>query len=232
MQVFYAPDISRDSSLPPEESFHAIKVLRLRRGESLFVLDGKGNLYECRLLTEDKENAMIETMHVQREYEKRNYSLHLAIAPTKNPDRFEFFVEKAVEIGVDRITPITCEHSEKTRLKTERLERIIISAMKQSYNAWKPVLDPLTTFEEALILAKGSCGIAHCEDSEKLPVNQFVSGKKEISLFLGPEGDFSHREITQALEMNFKAISLGRARLRTETAGIAACYAVHMVLGI
>lgn len=231
MQVFYAPDILNRLTLPAEESAHAVRVLRLRKGDRLHILDGAGSLFEARLLDENRDSAAVEIIKHWQEYERRPYLLHLAVAPTKNTDRFEYFIEKAVEIGVDSIIPILCEHSEKIKLRHDRLERIIISAMKQSYNAFKPVLHELTPFSDALKLAGGAKSIAHCAPGEKKHIREVVSGEKEISLFIGPEGDFSEEEIGEALACGFTAITLGQSRLRTETAGVVACYAVNMICG-
>jgi 16S rRNA (uracil1498-N3)-methyltransferase len=240
MHVFYAPEISKTLRLPQDESYHAIRVLRLRLGALIHVVDGSGGFYEAKIQTEDSASVALLIIKEQQNYGARNFHLHLALAPTKNTDRFEYFLEKAVEIGVDEITPITCEHSERFKLRMDRLERIVISAMKQSYKAFKPKLNALTDFSSALENVEGLNGLAHCADIPRVPIKQFLYGfghrandlSGRINVFIGPEGDFSPDEINAAEGRGFTGISLGSSRLRTETAGVVACYAVHHELGI
>jgi len=235
MHVFYAPEISRTHCLPEDESYHAIRVLRLRKNELIYVVDGLGGFYEACIVTEDSSATSLDILKEQQNYGARDYSLHIYLAPTKNTDRFEFFLEKAVEIGVEEITPLICEHSERFKLRMDRLERIVVSAMKQSYKAFKPKLNQQTSFSSALKTLSGLNGIAHCSDKPKVHIRKFIEGAKaggRIGIFIGPEGDFSSNEIQAAEKEGLIGISLGSSRLRTETAGLVACYAVNYELGI
>lgn len=235
MHVFYAPAVSETFSLPPEESYHAIRVLRLRKDALIHVVDGMGGFYEACIESDDPAAVRLKILHELQNYGSRNYRLRLFLAPTKEMDRFEFFVEKAVEIGIDEITPLVCEHSERFKLRMDRLDRIIVSAMKQSYKAFKPLLNPLTEFSPALKLNSGMNGIAHCENRPKLQIKEFLQKTRlikgnDIGIFIGPEGDFSPAEIQAAEDLGFTGINLGSSRLRTETAGIIACHAVYYEL--
>lgn len=235
MHVFYAPEISKTSCLPQDESYHAIRVLRLRKDSLIHIVDGFGGFYEGTIRTEDSSATAVKILQEHQNYGARDYSLHLFLAPTKNTDRFEFFLEKAVEMGVDEITPMECEHSERFKLRADRLNRIVISAMKQSSKAFKPKLNPLTSFPSALEKASGRKGIAHCASNSKIHIKAFisdlgVSNERDIGIFIGPEGDFSAAEIQAAESSGCIGISLGSSRLRTETAGLVACYAVHYEL--
>jgi 16S rRNA (uracil1498-N3)-methyltransferase len=233
MHVFYAPEISKTNCLPTEESYHAIRVLRLRKDTLIHVVDGFGGFYEAMIQSDDSKATEVKIVREEQNFGARNYQLRIFIAPTKNTDRFEFFLEKAVEIGVDEITPLLCEYSERFKLRTDRLERIIISAMKQSYKAFKPKLNALTSFSLAIEQASGINGIAHCAANPKVHMRNFIKkDMKDIGLFIGPEGDFSSGEIQAAVNSGFIGISLGSSRLRTETAGIIACYAVHHELDL
>lgn len=228
MHVFYAPEISRTNYLPKDESYHAIRVLRLRKNTIINIIDGSGGFYEALIQTEDSLATAVYITSEQQNFGARNERLHIYLAPTKNSDRFEFFLEKAVEIGVDEITPMVCEHSERFKLRTERLERIIISAMKQSFKAFKPKLNPLMPFSSALEAASGTNGIAHCANNSRVHIRKFLEDAgKDFGIFIGPEGDFSSNEIQVAESKGFIGISLGSSRMRTETAGIVACYAAH-----
>jgi 16S rRNA (uracil1498-N3)-methyltransferase len=236
MHVFYAPHVSKTLTLPEDESYHAIRVLRLRQDALIHVIDGSGGFYEAKIQNEDPRSVSLQIISERQNYGARNFRLHLAIAPTKNTDRFEYFLEKAVEIGVDEITPLVCEHSERIKLRMDRLERIIISAMKQSYKACRPILNPLTQFSAAIDAAAGINGIAHCAGNTRINIKEFlrsqISVEKTLGLFIGPEGDFSQAEIEAAEHKGFFGINLGSSRLRTETAGVVACYAVNYELGI
>jgi 16S rRNA (uracil1498-N3)-methyltransferase len=237
MHVFYAPEISRTHCLPQDESYHAIRVLRLRKGTLIHIVDGIGGFYEAGIVTEDSSSVTLNILKEQQNYGARNFRLHLALAPTKNTDRFEFFLEKAVEIGVDEITPLSCEYSERFKLRMDRMDRIIISAMKQSYKAFKPILNPVTSFSSAIEIASGINGIAHCASNPRIHIKEFLETNKgrenrNVNLFIGPEGDFSSKEIQAAENKGFIGISLGSSRLRTETAGVIAAYAVQFEFGI
>lgn len=229
MTLFYVPDI-QSAVLPEEESLHAVKVLRLQSGDEIAVVDGIGGYHEARITFAHPKKCGFEIISSVQEFNKRNYYLHLAIAPTKNMERLEWFLEKVTEIGVDEITPILCQNSERKILKPGRLEKIIVSASKQSVKAYFPQLNPLTDVRELIQNAhEENKFMAHCREGEKqmLHTESFVSGK--ILLLIGPEGDFSKDEIILAQRNDFKAITLGGSRLRTETAGVYACSLIQIL---
>jgi 16S rRNA (uracil1498-N3)-methyltransferase len=223
MHLFYVPDLT-GKILSEEESQHAVKVLRLQSGDEIVIIDGKGGYHEAKITFPHPKKCGFEILKSISEFGKRPYKLHIAIAPTKNIERFEWFVEKAVEIGVDEITPLLCRFSERKNLKTERLEKIIISAAKQSLKAYIPRLNQLTSLDEFIKNCQSSSKfIAHCRDEEKKEFKNQVSSSDDILLLIGPEGDFSPEEVLSALKYGFSAVSLGESRLRTETAGIVGC---------
>lgn len=232
MQLFYNPDINDDTSqftFDKEESRHIVKVLRKAVGDALHITNGKGWLFKAELV-----NANLKTC-TAKIIEKtlrppRNYQLHLAVAPTKMNDRYEWFLEKATEIGVDSITPIICEHSERKVIKKDRFEKILQSAMKQSLNCYVPILsDPIPFHEFIKQDFKGYLFIAHCEETGKKSLKQELLPQSNVTILIGPEGDFSVKEIKMALENNFIPVTLGDTRLRTETAAIVACHSVAFV---
>lgn len=231
MQLFYIPEISNGQDfLDKDESRHAFKVLRKKAGDRVHAIDGKGNLYtiEFTLLTDKKANFII--VNQEGEYQKRNHYLHILVAPTKNIDRIEWFLEKATEIGIDRITPILCEHSERNQIKEDRLNRIIVSAMKQSEKAYLPTLDPLTKIEDAITESfEGQRFIAYCEDKPEAHLHSKLDpSQKQVQVFIGPEGDFSPKEIELAQQNHIDWVNLGQSRLRTETAALVACHTVNL----
>ena len=227
MQLFYCPEVFLgDLHLSGDESKHCVKVLRKQEGDHIHLIDGKGSFYEVRITLASQKKVLFEIVKTWQET-PRSYSLHIAIAPTKNNDRFEWFLEKATEIGIDEITPIICEHSERKIIKQERMEKIILSATKQSLKAKLPVLNPTISLKEFLSKKQDvDCFIAHCEEQDKTSLQSVVVNNSLI--LIGPEGDFSTKEIDFALSNNFKAISLGDSRLRTETAGIIACHTIAL----
>ncbi len=232
MQIFYAPDISGDKyPLDENESKHIIRVLRMKKGTSVKLIDGRGNLYEGIIDNPDQKHCTISITGITRDFEKPNYNLHIAISPLKNPERFEWFIEKSVEIGVDEITPVICRNTEKHSIKKERINNLIISAMKQSLKATKTILNEPVTFNEFLnVKADGKFMIAHCNDSFKRQKLAEVYQKNEKAIILiGPEGDFSEEEIVKATDKGFVNIHLGSSRLRTETAGVAACHSIYFI---
>lgn len=231
MNIFYTPDIvGKSYTLEESESKHCIKVLRKSLGDRLILVDGLGGWYEASISDPNPKRCSVEVVQVTRHFEKRDYSLHLAVAPTKNIDRFEWMIEKATEIGVDEITPLLCEHSERKHVNNERLQKVLVSAMKQSLKAYLPRLNNLTNFEtfsssnfDAIKI------IAHCAEGNKKHIfKQFNAGEKVV-VMIGPEGDFSPGEIKMAINHGFKEVSLGKSRLRTETAGLVVCEVVNLV---
>ena len=231
MHVFYTPDITSDLyTLNEEESKHCSKVLRLVVGDLVQLIDGKGGFYEGKIITIDKKHVQLTIVNSQTEYGKRNHYLHIAIAPTKNIDRFEWFLEKATEIGIDEITPILCDRSERKIIKEERLEKVITSAVKQSLTAYHPKLNNAVTFAN-LLKQNSNCEklIAHCMDGEKSYLNQVIKPHQSYLILIGPEGDFTPNELETALHNGYKSITLGNTRLRTETAALAACFEVNYI---
>ena len=201
-----------------------MRVLRLKEGDSLHITDGKGTLYRAEVEDAHPKRCTIRIVEEHREWEKRPYSLTVAVAPTKNIDRIEWFVEKATECGIDRIVPILCDHSERKVIKGERLEKIAISAMKQSLKAYLPTIEPLTPIRTLLEEEfDGVRLIAHCEeDMERIFMGNLINKGDNVMVLIGPEGDFSKEEIEAARKAGFKEVTLGKERLRTETAALAA----------
>jgi 16S rRNA (uracil1498-N3)-methyltransferase len=232
MQIFYAPGIIGNSwVLNEKESRHCIRVLRMKEGTPVKVIDGKGNLYEGIINNADQKKCEITINNIIRGFEKRDYWLHIAISPLKNPERFEWFVEKSVEIGIDEITPLICKNTEKQRIKPERINNIIISAMKQSIKAGVTILNEAASFEDFIKKeVSGKRFIAHCSsEGDRLKINLEYSKGDDAVILIGPEGDFSDNEINRATAAGFKPILLGNSRLRTETAGIAACHSIYFL---
>ncbi len=235
MIQFYAPDIASTLTLPQDDSSHCVRVLRAKPGDTVWVVDGRGTRYECRLTTTDPRAAKVEIVGQESIPNVWGADITVAVAPTKNADRIEWLVEKLVEMGVDRIIPLLCDHSERKVLKSERLERIAVSAMKQSLKATLPIIEPLTPFAEALRIIESATDrrarfIAHCEhDKPRTLLATEVAPDLPTAIMIGPEGDFSPREIEAALAAGFKPVSLGECRLRTETAAMAAAQTVHTI---
>jgi 16S rRNA (uracil1498-N3)-methyltransferase len=236
MQLFYSKEITPTGfcTLDAEESRHAVRVLRLREGDEMNVTDGRGNLYRCQIVEANDKACVVEVSELLSAFHFPLSTLHLAVAPTKNPSRMEWLVEKAVEIGVGEITLLNCDHSERSFLKTDRLEKLAISAMKQSLHTVLPEIHPavslrdlLSTFRFPLSTQKF---IAHCEaDKPRVPLATALQPGKDTVVLIGPEGDFSEDEIALALECNFQPVSLGPARLRTETAALYAVTAFNLI---
>jgi len=222
---FYTPDIdSAQYTLDEEESTHAIRVLRLKAGDEVTLVDGRGGWYRACIAAPHHRHCGVKVLEHQAEYGKRPYRLHIGIAPTKNIDRFGWFVEKATEIGIDEITPLLCEHSERKHINAERLQRIMIAAMKQSKKAYLPLLHEMTTFDQWVKSMTGNCQfIAYCGEGERQPLKTVCPKEQDTVIAIGPEGDFSIQEVTQAITFGFVPVSLGESILRTETAGVAAC---------
>lgn len=232
MQLFYSPDITKTSSqytFSKEESKHIVKVLRKKEGDTLYITNGKGYLFTGEIMVADMKNCVID-ISSQKQKNKHNYHLHIAIAPTKMNDRMEWFLEKAVEIGIDEITPIICDNSERKVIKPERFEKIIQSAMKQSLQTHLPKLNNCIPFKTFINQSfSGQTFIAHCEEQNKKELQKEIdNNNNQYTILIGPEGDFSIAEIKTALEKDFTPVTLGNTRLRTETAGIVACHTVAL----
>lgn len=232
MQLFYHPDLD-DATIefyfPNDESRHISKVLRKTSGDALWITNGKGILFEAEITSPNHKKCEAKIISKTTKADKP-YRLHMVVAPTKLNDRFEWFLEKATEIGVHEITPVICDHSERKTIKKERMEKVVLAAMKQSLNTYLPKLNDAITLKEFLKMSNsGDLFIAHCEDNKKSELYQCLAPNKDITILIGPEGDFSASEIKLALNSGFNAISLGETRLRTETAAIVACTIVAMV---
>jgi len=230
MNLFYSPEILEGSNfLPQDEARHCSKVLRHTVGDKIHVIDGQGGLYLTEIIEISSKNLEFSIIEKTEKFGYFPYMIRMFVAPTKNMDRFEYFVEKAVEMGVCEIIPILCDNSERKIIKPERVERIIISAMKQSYKARKPILHELIPFKEAVIKDwNGIKLIAHCEETDKKTIKDF-GVQLRTNILIGPEGDFSQNEIELAIKNEWQPISLGYARLRTETAALAAVHSVHFM---
>ncbi|MFT3752184.1 MAG: 16S rRNA (uracil(1498)-N(3))-methyltransferase [Paludibacter sp.] len=230
MALFYVPNLVSGSVLPEEESQHAVKVLRLQAGDNITVVDGAGGYYKAVITNPHHKHCVFEITKTQLEFGKRNYKLHIAIAPTKNIERLEWFIEKATEIAIDEITPIICRHSERKVIKEERLEKIIVSAAKQSLKAYFPKLNPLCSFDQLFQKHEAAQKfIAHCYEEDKHLLQTEIGKSTDVLILIGPEGDFSMEEVQKAISEGFKPVSLGESRLRTETAGVVACHTVALM---
>ncbi|WP_046242319.1 16S rRNA (uracil(1498)-N(3))-methyltransferase [Hymenobacter terrenus] len=230
MHTFYAPDLSGDTyTLPEDESKHAVRVLRLGSGHAVELLDGRGGRYTAAVAEANPKRCQLRISHHQIS-PPRPYFTHVAVAPTKNLDRMEWFVEKAVEVGVERISFLRCARSERRELKLERLEKIAISALKQSGQAWLPQLDELTDFGAFVHgAAPETTFIAHLEEGERTALAQVAGAGPSCCVLIGPEGDFTPGEISLALGQGIRPVTLGASRLRTETAALAAVFTAHLV---
>ena len=225
MRLFYNKDLLEDDSrliIEREESRHMVRVLRKKVGDTIYVTNGKGVLFTTKIDVINKNNTELKIINSKKE-SKSKFHINIAVAPTKNNDRIEWFIEKSTEIGINTISTILCEKSERKKIKMDRLEKITISAMKQSLQLHKPIIEELVSFEEFTRNCKSDNKfIAHCKESEKLFLNNCKIKAKTITVLIGPEGGFSDNEIGLAEKHGFISVSLGNNRLRTETAAIAA----------
>ncbi|RZM28702.1 MAG: 16S rRNA (uracil(1498)-N(3))-methyltransferase [Pedobacter sp.] len=234
MHVFYTPDIQEDATtyaLSEEESRHCSKVLRLGIGDKVSLVDGRGGFYHAEIALETKRQVTLSVISSTLDYQKRNYYIHIAVAPTKNIERLEWFLEKATEVGIDEITPIICAHSERKIIKEDRLTKVITSAVKQSLQAYHPKLNPAIPFADFLTHAGDHQKmIAHCvDDSSRNYISDVAKPQGSYLILIGPEGDFSPTEIDTALQSGYKPLTLGNTRLRTETAALAACFELNFL---
>jgi 16S rRNA (uracil1498-N3)-methyltransferase len=226
MALFYLENIENTIlSFPAEESKHIVKSLRLKNGDSLNITDGKGNLVEAVIIDDDPKRCTIEVKERFQNRDKRPLILHIGIAPTKNSDRMEWFVEKAVEIGIEKISFLQCAHSERNKINLERMERVAIAAMKQSNTTRLPEIEIMTYSHFLKTYGNESCDklIAWCNNDNTKQLTHYQLNSDKIILLIGPEGDFSNSEIQEALNHNFSSIKLGNRRLRTETAALYGC---------
>lgn len=243
--IFYTPDIaSRPTELPTEEAGHAVRVLRMKEGDQLLLTDGQGTFYDAHLTLCSNKHCQFGIDHSWADHKLWNGSIHLAVAPTKNMDRMEWFAEKATEIGIDGIHLLLCDNSERKVVKTERLEKIVISAMKQSHKAFKPQVEQLTSFKDFVNRPfDGQKFIAHCYSPEEIEggtssesihlsgrnfLGDLLKAEGSALVLIGPEGDFSIDEVNEAVRQGFQPISLGESRLRTETAALVAVHLMYL----
>lgn len=231
MHLFYTPDITGDEyTLNAEESKHCVRVLRLAAGEPVVLVDGRGTRYDGVIDRAEAKGCRVRVTGKTEHYGARPFRLHLAIAPTKNIDRIEWMAEKCTEMGIDEITLLNTEHSERKAVKTERLEKVLVAAMKQSLKACLPKLNPMTDFGAFVKACDGRRKfIAHCREGEKRRIDELYAAGEEAVILIGPEGDFSAQEVELATRCGFAAVTLGTSRLRTETAGIVACHTFNFL---
>lgn len=232
MQLFYNPninEITENFSFDKEESKHIIKVLRKKDSDILYVTNGLGYLFKTEITLASDNKCTVKIISFEKSAPSK-FHLHLAVAPTKMNDRFEWFLEKATEIGIHEITPIICDRSERKVINNERFDKIILAAMKQSNELFLPKLNEAISFKEFVKQKhEGLNFIAHCEETNKETLKSVLEPNKNITLLIGPEGDFTEKEIELALDTNYIPVSLGNTRLRTETAAIVACHSVVFV---
>ncbi|AWH85514.1 16S rRNA (uracil(1498)-N(3))-methyltransferase [Flavobacterium album] len=232
MQLFYNPDIQPGDStftFDKEESRHIVKVLRKKEGDTIQITNGNGYLFTSEILFANEKKCEVRIKH-EEVFDPTPYSLHLTVAPTKMNDRYEWFLEKATEIGIHEITPIICEHSERINFKADRFEKILQSAMKQSVQFYLPKLNEPVAYNTFVNNQRdGQLFIAHCEETDKKLLKNALQPRQKVTILIGPEGDFSPKEIKLALEKGYIPVSLGNTRLRTETAAVVAAHSVAFV---
>ena len=228
-RFFYVPDAANSTEMPMEEAMHALRVLRIKGGDEIFLMDGVGNFYRAEVTLAATKRCMYEIKEVMPQQPAWRGHVHLAIAPTKMMDRIEWMAEKATEIGFDELSFLNSQFSERKVMRTVRLDKIVISAVKQSHKAWKPIVNPMVSFKEFVKIPRaGRKFICHCyAEIEKKDLFAELSkpcaeGQENVTVLVGPEGDFSVDEVRMALEQGYESVSLGTSRLRTETAGVMA----------
>lgn len=231
MYLFYTPQITDIPAvgslfcLDEEESAHCVRVLRYTRGDEILLTNGRGITLNARITNPHPKHCEFEILHAEHQTNHHDFYLHIAIAPTKNVERLEWALEKCTEIGVDEITPLLCRFSERKQLRTDRLQKIILSAAKQSLTPYLPKLNELTDYESFIRnRTEETRFIAHCYKDEKRELKSLIQRGKSAVILIGPEGDFSEQEVEEALQNGFQPVSLGNSRLRTETAAVVACH--------
>ena len=230
MHVFYTPDIQKSNELPEEEAQHCTRVLRLSIGDEITLTDGKGNFYKAEITVATNKRCFVNIKETIFQEPLWPCHLHIAMAPTKNMDRNEWFAEKATEIGFDELTFLNCRFSERKVIKTERIEKILVSAIKQSLKARLPKLNEMIEFDQFIRQEfKGQKFIAHCYEGDKKGLDEVYRRGEDVVILIGPEGDFSEEEVVLARHHGFVPVTLGTSRLRTETAGIVACHSIDFM---
>ena len=233
MALFYVPDIAERWELSEEEAAHALRVLRLSVGAELEITDGKGMLYRARIASIMGKHCYVEPVEGLMQQKNWSGNIHIAIAPTKNMDRIEWLAEKATEIGLDFLTFLNCRFSERKVVKCDRVERIVVSAMKQSLKYCKPSIVGMTGFKDFVETERsGAKFIAHCREGERVLLKDALVEGEDATVLIGPEGDFSPEEVDMAIKAGYMPVSLGSSRLRTETAGLVACHTYIIKNGI
>ncbi len=235
-RYFYVPDAANQTELPPDEAMHALRVLRLKGGDELFLMDGMGIYYRAQVTIAATHHCYYEIQETLPQQPQWPGHIHLAIAPTKMLERIEWMLEKATEVGIDEVSFVNCQFSERRLLKTVRLEKIAVSAIKQSHKAWKPVINEMVSFKRFLEEPReGAKFIAHCYDEvprtylfDELRTIYATSPSEPVTVLVGPEGDFSIDEVQQAIEAGYRSVHLGPSRLRTETAGLTSVMMMHL----
>lgn len=228
--IFYAPDIQSNNTLPPDESAHCIRVLRKKIADQILITDGQGHYFEAQINSDKPQGCTVDIIKTISQIKQWDFTLQIAFAPTKNIDRIEWFVEKATEIGIDRLTPLRCRYSERKEIKTERIQKILVSAMKQSQKAYLPLLDQMLTFAEFIQKPfDGQKFIAHCYPTDKKILKRCYQPSSNALVLIGPEGDFSEQEVEDAIAAGYQPISLGQSRLRSETAALVACHTIQIM---
>ena len=230
MHLFYTPDIVVKKELPEEEAAHCVRVLRLSQGDEILLTDGFGCFYKAEITNISGKRCLFEVKECVPQAPLWTGHLHIAMAPTKNMDRTEWFTEKATEIGFDELSFLNCRYSERKVIKKERIEKILVSAVKQSLKATMPVLNEMTDFNKFVSRDfKGQKFIAHCYEGEKLLLKDILRSGEDALVMIGPEGDFSEEEVAKAIAAGFQPVSLGKSRLRTETAALVACHTLNLL---
>ncbi len=230
MILFYTDDVDGNiARLDVEQARHCVQVLRKKEGDAISFVDGEGGFYEGIIQETGKKKCVIQILKTHHAYNKRPFKLHIAIAPTKNINRLEWFLEKATEIGIDEISLIICHHSERRKVRTDRLRKILVSAMKQSLKAYLPILHEPISFKQFVQTPRINCSKYIAQGAENMPLKDNYEAPKDVLLLIGPEGDFSKQELTLAYANDFQGVNLGNSRLRTETAGIVACHTLNLL---
>lgn len=229
--LLFIGKIEKDyAELSVEESFHYVKVLRGKLGDEIFVTDGKGNLAQGIVTSVNPKSVEVQLTNIKSDFEQRPYKIHVAIAPTKNMERTEFFLEKATEIGIDEISFLKTFHSERKNINIDRCKKIVQSAVKQSLKAYIPILNDLVKFSDFIQSDYDNKLIAHCsEDFERIEFQKIIQPKTDYLILIGPEGDFSKEEIEASIQHGFAGISLGNQRLRTETAALSSVFGLNWI---
>lgn len=234
-RYFYVPGVAPSGELPPDEALHAIRVLRLQAGDEIFLIDGQGSFFEAEVSLATNKRCLYTVRRALPQQKAWHGQIHLAIAPTKMMERMEWMAEKATEVGFDQLTFLSCQFSERKVIRTDRIDKIVVSATKQSRKAWKPVVNGMCPFDEFIAAPReGRKYIAHCYDEvarqDFFRLLQADEAHSAVTVLIGPEGDFSIDEVQRALACGFESVSLGSSRLRTETAGLMAVTMAHLSL--